>query len=246
VEKKRVVAKKVRILDIVNGTFFHGNKLEMKPNYVITPFGEKISRVNLIGTVIDIFISEDENYGSFTIDDGTASIRAKVFGKDVELVKKLSNGNLVNLIGKVKEYNGETYVAAEVVRKLEDLNHEILRKLEILKNLKEKKKILEELKSLIEKMPEEEMKEYVKKKYGLDEESLNVVRTNLKVLKEIDYKPKILEIIASMDKGNGVEMGKIFEMVDLPERVVENAVNELLSSGDLFEPRPGFLKRTKA
>jgi hypothetical protein len=95
-------------------------------------------------------------------------------------------------------------------------------------------------------MSEEELKEYVEKKYGLDEECLNVLRGNLKIGKEIDYKPKILEIIASMDKGEGVEISKIFEVVDLPERIIENSINELLSSGELFEPKPGFLKRVKA
>ncbi|MEM5829805.1 MAG: OB-fold nucleic acid binding domain-containing protein [Candidatus Aenigmatarchaeota archaeon] len=242
-EKKRSVSKKVRIFDIVNGVFFHGNKVEMKPNYVITPFGEKISRVNLIGTLTNLFISEDESYGSLTIEDGTASIRAKVFGSDVKLIKNISNGDLLLVIGKLKEYNGEIYVAVEIVRKLEDPNYEILRKLEILKNLKEKKKMVEEIKSLFEEMSEEELKEYVKGKYGLDEESLSVIRENLKVVRDIDYKPKILEIIASMDRGEGVEMSKIFEMIDLPERVIENTINELLNSGDLFEPRPGFFKK---
>jgi len=245
VEKKRAVAKKVRIFDLVNGVFFHGSKLDMRPNYLITPYGEKISRVNLIGTVIDVFISEDENYGSLTLDDGSASIRAKVFGDGVKLVKKISNGDLALVVGKLKEYNGEIYVAAEVVRKLDDLNHEILRKIEILKDLKERKKIMEEIRNLIDQMSEEELKEYVEKKYGLNEECLNVVRANLKVGKEIDYKPKILEIIASMDKGEGVEISKIFELIDLPERIIENVIDELLSSGELFEPKPGFFKRVK-
>jgi RPA family protein len=245
VEKKRAVAKKVRIFDLVNGVFFHGSKLDMRPNYLITPYGEKISRVNLIGTVIDLFISEDENYGSLTLDDGSASIRAKVFGDGVKLVKKISNGDLALVVGKLKEYNGEIYVAAEVVRKLDDLNHEILRKIEILKDLKERKKIMEEIRNLIDQMSEEELKEYVEKKYGLNEECLNVVRANLKVGKEIDYKPKILEIIASMDKGEGVEISKIFELIDLPERIIENVIDELLSSGELFEPKPGFFKRVK-
>ena len=244
-ENKRAVAKKARIVDLVNGVFFHGSRVDMKPSYLITPFGEKISRVNLIGTVIDTFVSEDENYGSFTLDDGSASIRAKVFGSGVKLVKNISNGDLVLVVGKLKEYNGEIYVATEVVRKPEDLNHEILRKIEILRDLKKKVKILEEIKNLIDQMSDEELKEYVKEKHGFDEECLNVLRENLKIGKEIDYKPKILEIITSMDKGEGVEISKIFEVIDLPERIIENAINELLASGELFEPRPGFFKRVK-
>ncbi|MEM5869854.1 MAG: OB-fold nucleic acid binding domain-containing protein [Candidatus Aenigmatarchaeota archaeon] len=243
-ENNRAVAKKVRIFDLVNGTFFHGNRIEMKPNYVITWFGEKISRVNLVGTLIDSFISEDGNYGSLTIDDGTEAIRVKVFGDNVKMIDGISNGDMLIVIGKVKEYDGEIYVAAEALRKVE-INYENLRKLEILRNLKEKKKVVEEIRNLVDQIPEEELKEYVKKKYGLDEESLNTIRENLKVGREIDYKPKILEIIRSLDKGDGVEMSKIFEVIDLPERVIENTINDLLSAGDLFEPKPGFLKKVE-
>ncbi|MEM5766033.1 MAG: OB-fold nucleic acid binding domain-containing protein [Candidatus Aenigmatarchaeota archaeon] len=244
-EKKRVVSKKVRIFDLVNGVFFHGNKLEMKPSYVITQFGEKISRVNLVGTLVDLFISEDESYGSITIEDGTSSIRVKVFGNNVKLIKNISKGDLLVVIGKLKEYNGEIYVVAEILRKLEDPNYENLRKLEILKELRDKKKMVEEIRSLVEQMSEDELKKYIKKKYGLDEEGLSVIRENLKFVKDIDYKPKILEIICKMDRGDGVEIGKLFEVIHLPERVIENAINDLLSSGDLFEPRPGFLKKVK-
>jgi RPA family protein len=243
VEKKRAVAKKVRICDVLNGVFFHGSKAEMKPSYVITPFGERISRMNLIGSVTDVFLSEDGSYGSVTVDDGSGAIRAKVFGEGVSLMRDIAPGNLVLIVGKLKEYNGETYVNAEIMRKLEDPNQEILRKLEILKELKEKKTMIEDVKRVIEEMSEEELREYVRKKYGLDEESLRVVRENLKVVEKIDYRPKILEIIESMDKGEGVEIGKIFEVVDLPEKLVENAIDELLSSGILFEPTPGKLKK---
>jgi len=241
VEKKRSVAKKVRIYDIINGVFFHGSKIEMKPSYVITPFGEKVSRVNLIGTATNVFLAEDGNYGNISIDDGSGLLRAKVFGESVSLIKDVAIGSLLLVIGKLSEYNGEVYVNAEIVRRIEDPNYENLRKLEMLKELKEKRKMTEEIKGLIDQMSEEELKDYVKK-YGLDAESLRIVRENLKIEREIDYKPKILEIIKSMDKGDGVEISKIFEVVDLPEKLVENALNDLLSSGTLFEPKPGIAK----
>ncbi|MEM5836496.1 MAG: OB-fold nucleic acid binding domain-containing protein [Candidatus Aenigmatarchaeota archaeon] len=243
-EKKRSVAKKVRICDLVNGLFVHGSKNEMKPSYVITPFGEKISRVNLVATVTDMFLSEDGNYGSITIDDGTACIRVKLFGKDNQLLQKISRGDLVIVIGKVKEYDGEIYVLGEILRKLEDPNFEVLRKLEILKEMKIKMVMIEEIKNLLNELSEEELKKHAEK-YGLEEESLNFLKENLRISEKIDYKPRILELISSLDKGEGVEVSKIFEVVKLPERIVENAIDELLSSGDLFEPKPGILKRVE-
>jgi hypothetical protein len=133
-------------------------------------------------------------------------------------------------------------VNVEIVKKITDVNFESLRKIEILNEIVEQKKAVDEIKDLLDKMSEEELKEYVKDKFGMDEETLNVVRENLRVAKEIDYKPKILELIKSLDEGNGVEIVKIFELSKLPENVIESAVNELLAKGLLFEPMPAVLR----
>lgn len=239
---KRLPAKKVRIFDVVNGKFFPGNKEEMKPSYVITPFGEKISRVNLVGTVTDKFLSENENYSTITIDDGSGAIRVKSFKEKVSLLKDMELGIFVLAIGKLKEFNEEIYVNAEIVRKIEDPNYESLRKLEILDKQIQQKKIVEEIKNLANGTSEEELKNYVKQKFGLDDECLRVI-LEFKQIEEIDYKPKIIELIESLDKGKGVEIGRLLELCNLPENIVENVINELLSSGYLFEPSPGKLRK---
>lgn len=240
---ERLTAKKVRISDIANGKYFSGSREEMKPSYVITPFGQKISRVNMVATVTDKFLSEDENYSAVTIDDGTEAIRVKTFKENVDLLRNIEPGELVLVIGKIKEYNGEVYVNGEVIRKVQDPNYENLRKTEILNELVESKKIIEEIKSLLGQMTEEELKGYAKNKFGIEEESLQVVLENLKVVKEIDYKPKMLELIESLDEGKGVEIGKILDLSDLPENVIESTIDELRASGCVFEQSPGILKK---
>jgi RPA family protein len=238
---KRLTAKKVRISDILNSNYFPGSKEDMKPSYVITPFGQKISRVNLVGTITEKFDGEDSNYSSVTIDDGTDAIRVKTFGEGTKILANFGIGNLVLVIGKVKEYTGELYVNGEVVKKVEP-NYESLRKLEILDSLIEQKKIVEEIKKLREQMSEEELLNYVKR-FDMDVECLQTILENLKVVKNVDYKPKILELIASLDEGDGVEIGKILDLSDLPENVIEKAINELLASGDIFEPIVGRLRK---
>lgn len=241
-EIKRLNAKKVRIADAVNGTFFPGSKEEMKAGYVITRFGQKVSRVNLIGSVVDKFMSEDGNYCSVTIDDGTESIRVKAFKEDVEILKNAEPGKIILVTGKLKSYNNEVYVNAEIAREVEQ-NYENFRRLEILKEMIGQKKIVSEIRNLIEQASEEEAAEYAKNKFGIDEESLKVIKENLNITKEVDYKPKILELISSLDQGNGVEIGKILELSNLPEAVIENGINELLGSGMLYEPRAGILRK---
>ncbi|MFH0711142.1 MAG: OB-fold nucleic acid binding domain-containing protein, partial [Candidatus Aenigmatarchaeota archaeon] len=210
-------AKKIRIFDIVNGRFFPGSKEEMKAGYTITPLGEKVSRVNLIGTVINSFVNDDQTYATLTLDDGTETLQIRGFKEDVEKLIKHDLGNLVLVIGKVREYNGEVYVGVETIRKIEDSNVETMRKLEILNELIERKKVVDEIKEMYGKMSREELVNSVQEKFGFDEETLDVVIQNLNVEREVDYKPQILEIISSLDEGEGVEVRKLFQITNLPE-----------------------------
>jgi len=236
-------AKKVRIFDIVNGKYFPGSREEMRSGYVITPFGDKVSRVNLIGTVTNSFVNDDQTYSTLTLDDGSESIQIRAFKEDAEKLIKYERGDLILTIGKVREYNGEVYIGVESVRKVEDANLESLRKLEILNELVEKKKIVDEIRDMFEKMSREELVAAVENRYGVDEETLDVILDNLNVEKVIDYKPQILEIISSLDEGEGVEVRKLFQMTSLPENVLESSLTDLLDSGLLFEPSPGKLRK---
>lgn len=232
---------KVRIADIISGKYFPGSKEEMRPGYIITPFGEKISRANVIATVTEKFITEDGSYSTIAIDDGTEAISVRTFKENVSLLNEIKVGDLVLVIGKIKEYNGEVYINGEIVKELEDANFEILRKSEIVTNLMERKKIVEEIKSLVDQMPEEELKNYVKEKYSMDEECLQAVLESKKL--EVDYKPKVLEVIEKLDDGNGVEIGKLFEVLDLPEQIIERTLDELINLGYVFEPTIGRIRK---
>ena len=236
---ERSPAKKVRISDLINGKYFYGSKEEMKPSYVITPYGGKVSRVNLIGTVIDKFVNEDGNYSSVTVDDGTEAIRVKSFeGLPFE---KFELGDSVRVIGKLKEYNGELYISHELVEKVKDVNFEVLSRIEILNGLIKQKKIVDDVKSLSNQLDEVELKSYARDTYSIDEEILSVIIESKK--KEIDYKPAVLEVIQKLDEGKGVEIKKLFEVLNLPENVVERTLDELINDGSLYEPQIGFLKK---
>ena len=75
--KKRLVAKRVKIRDIVKGKYFKQEGFE--PNYVITDYGLKVSRISIVATIVDIYTNDDRTYGAITFDDGTEIIRAKYF-----------------------------------------------------------------------------------------------------------------------------------------------------------------------
>jgi RPA family protein len=237
----RMPAKKTRIFDIANGRYFPGSREDMRPSYIITPLGEKVSRVNIIATVTEKFLSDDGSYSSITIDDGTEAIRVKAFRETVPLLMGIELGSLVLVIGKVKEFNGELYINGEVVKNKIDVNFESLRKLEILNKTIQQKKIANEIRNMSNELSDEELKDYAKNKYSIDEESLQAILESKKL--EIDYKPKIMEVIASLDTGEGIEIGKLFEVLDLPENIIEKTLDELLSQGFIFEPKVGYLKK---
>jgi len=93
----------------------------------------------------------------------------------------------------------------------------------------------------------EELKSVMKKKYGIDPE---IVETVLIVQEEPQTKSidmtvereRIIKLIKDLDEGNGCEYSKLIEASGLPEEVLEAIVNELLSDGTCFEPRPGYIK----
>ncbi len=125
---ERMTARKVRISDLVAGSFVRQEGME--PSYVETAAGP-VARARVMATVMNVFRSEDGNFGSVTLDDGTDTIRAKAF-KDLKVLGDLKAGDLVEAVGKVREYNGELYIMPEVITKVGP-NMELLRRAELLK-----------------------------------------------------------------------------------------------------------------
>lgn len=233
--------KKVRIIDLNFGKFFAGSKEEMKRSYLITPFGEKITKTNVIGTVVEKFESGEKQFASATIDDGSGAIRLRVFREEIGMLRNIGLGKVVNVVGRIRNYNGETYIAPEVVREIGDPNAELMRRAEILEDLRIRKKIVDELRNLRDGMSEEELKDYAKGKYEIDEEMIGVIIEKRSA--GSDYKPKVLELIEKMDGGDGASVGKLFEFLKLDENVLENVISDLLSSGLVYEPTIGKLKK---
>ncbi len=212
---ERMTAKKVKISDLMNGKWV--KKEGMEPSFIVTSYGEQVSRARILGTVVAKFLSEDGNFGSITLDDSTDTIRAKTF-KTVKPLEGAEIGDLVDAIGKVREYNAEIYFIPEIIYKVQDPNLEILRRLEIARKLAEWKKDPQAQKSNAEKTePQEE---------GFDKEAL---------------RKEILKIIEAIP--DGVGYSDILGKVKAPEPAIESVINELLSEGICYEPTPGKMKK---
>jgi RPA family protein len=238
---ERQNSKNVRISDLLSGVFLQGDRDTMRPNTIVTPLGEQVGRARLVGTVVEKFQSNDGRFASLTVDDGTGAIRVRVFESDLKLISDFENGDLVSVVGKVKSFRDETYLGPDFVRKLDDPNSETLFRLEVLRDMYDRKKAADEIRSMHDQMSEEELTEYAMQKYGIDAQSLNIILQAKS--DKVDYKPLILDVISKLDQGEGAEIAKILEGAKLDEGVAESAISELLESGDLYEPVVGKLKR---
>jgi RPA family protein len=126
---KRAIAYRFRIKDLSGGEYVAGKTID-NPTYV--KLGDmNVSRVDLLGRVLDK--SDSGGLSSMTLQDKTGKIKIKVFGNDSTLVKGAVVGDLVRVIGKIRQDSIERFVLGEIVKKIDDANYELLRDKELAK-----------------------------------------------------------------------------------------------------------------
>ncbi|MFB0560398.1 MAG: OB-fold nucleic acid binding domain-containing protein [Candidatus Lokiarchaeia archaeon] len=208
--RKRATAIKLHSSDLISGKWVE------KPTgrYVLTNSGVEVQRARVMGTVVDKFISSQSDYGSITIDDGTETIRAKGWKNQNSLLNSVQIGDIVDVIGKVREYRGEIYLVPELIINVDDPNWELVRELEIMIFQPREKTVP------------------VKEEVGVSDEN--------KTLAEelVDKIGHVLEIIEEMDEGEGVDFDTIKTETGLSQKELESCLIELLSDGTIYEPRP--------
>lgn len=241
IEKKRIHSVKARIKDITTGRYVAQEGFN--PNYILTKFGLRLSRVRILAVVVDKYIAPSGKFASLTLDDGTDTIRAKVFGAQVPMFERLGVGTEIDIIGRLKEYQGEVFLAPEIITIAEDPNMHLLRELELRQQDKETEKkrkiILENQKQAVDMA---ELERLMRERYGIHPEEVEAM---LQVQEEPEdsKKEEVLKLVEKLDSGNGCDYAELIAASGLPEDVIDSVVNELLSEGSCFEPRPGKIKK---
>ncbi len=126
--RKRNVAYKLRIGDILNGKPFIGDE----GKFLFLELGEKkVVRINILANCVDKFVQEGEKkYATLTVDDSSGQIRLKAFGDDIGILTNIVQGDTLQIVGNVREWNGDLYVIPEIVKKV-DPRWLLVRKLEV-------------------------------------------------------------------------------------------------------------------
>ncbi len=96
---------------------------------VETKAGE-VSNVRVMGRIVEIFENYEKTYGFFSIDDETGVIQARFFGNNLKLMKKAKLGDLVEIVGRPRTFQDVLYLVPDGFSVLNDINWELLRKLE--------------------------------------------------------------------------------------------------------------------
>jgi RPA family protein len=239
-DKKRLTAIKAKIDSIEKGKFFAQEGFN--PSFVVSPSGTRLSRVRILATVVDKFISENGKFASLTLDDGSDTIRAKVFNA-LSMVESVEKGNIIDVIARIKEYQDELYLLPEVITKIDDPNMEILRHLEI----KEQEKVAEKKRKLVFEYRDQvadasELVKIMKDRFGIEPEETEAY-LHEEVPKTNDTKAEILKLIETLDSGEGCNYQELIQASGISEDQLDSVVNQLLEEGSCFEPRPGKIKK---
>lgn len=242
-EIKRLTAMKTKIADISSGKYVVLPGFES--NYILTKNGVRLSRVRILATVVDRFLSESGRYAAMTLDDGTDTIRAKAFNV-VSIFDPFSVGDIVDFVGKLREYQGEIYLVPELIKKTDDPNFELLRELEIRRANREWSRKRDTVFSYQKHVSDiAELKKMLKERFGISPKDVEaIIQTEQEEQPEqIEAKDAVLRLIVELDKGNGCDYSELMQKGGIEEGTLDSIINELLEEGVCFEPRPGRIKK---
>ena len=223
-----MIAYKMRIIDLVNGKL---KKDEMRGVLLSTPFGES-KEARIIGTIIDSYRNNENTYGSFTIDDGTATTRLKAWSDKIELLDKFKRGEIVDIIGRVGEFQDEIYLVPEIIIPVTP-NYWLYRELELSKRIKElmERGLSFEYTSKIDTYSPPEPVAYQKEEtYEAVTEEVNITEVE-EALQETEIEELMEEVSEeALTNENSKEKGDMSFYEDIDEEEIKESVYELLKT----------------
>ncbi|MEK6835434.1 MAG: hypothetical protein AABX55_00220 [Nanoarchaeota archaeon] len=212
----RLTAYKIWIANLINSPYVNSPG-EFESNY-ISFNGKEISRVNIIATVVDKFVSEDNSYVTIMIDDSSSQIRLKTWREDTSLLKNINLGDVILLIARVKNYQNEIYLLPEIVKNVNP-NWEIIRKLELLKEYGKPEFEVGKVEEII--TPSTQITETLKI------EEISFSSTNLR--------NELLNLIEKYEEKLGISLEEIKTELHYSIGDMNNILQELIKEGQIYQ-----------
>ncbi len=224
---RRDIAQKAGINEILRGAF----EATEDGTTVLNTGNRQIKRVNILATVVAKNDStETAGWKDAVVDDGTGQIRLRFFDNEA-MLKKLTVGDFTAIIGRPRHYSGETYVAPEVLKPVNNAKWADVRRLELLMQANAQNNAGNE--KIVGKAAAA----------GKNVESLQDRQFDGQ-----DYvskgKIELYRIIKELDTGRGADISAVASK--FTEKFgggnAELLIKEMTKAGDLFEVLPGRLK----
>jgi len=212
--KARQTAQRVWVADLFRGKFIPSSG-EFEPNFIEVK-DILVSRVNLVGTIVNSFSKIDGGYSMIGVDDGSAAIEVRTWGNENVELEGLQVGDFVTVIGRVKMFNDRLYIIPEVVRKLDDPAWLKLRRMELINLYGEPERV--------ENVVEEDV--------GGEEEVFNEENV---VEEDASLREKVLSFVENHDDGVGVPLKSILNKLSVSEGDVFPILTSMLKDGEIFE-----------
>ena len=215
--KMKPTAYKLRIRDLVRGRFVRPADIS-EPSHLVTPSGLKVVRARVIGTVVEKFVREDGGYAMVRLDDGTETVTVRAWREGVRELERFEAGDVLDVLGRVREFGGEIYIVPELMLEVKDPNVEVMREAENLRFAWEAGALgpsgvpggaePQASGELSQEVPEE-------------------------------LKNKVVLALDKLDSSDGASPSEISMELGLPLAQVEEALRSLLITGSIYEPTAG-------
>jgi len=191
----RQIAIKTWIKPLIKGKYVI--KEGWDPNYILIN-NQKVSRANIIGIVVQKSDSKLLNYDYIVIDDGSERITIRSF-EDKDLFIKYNVGDIINVIGRPREFGKEIYMMPEIVKKIDNIKWLEVRKLE-----------LGEVPNIA------------------DEQKTHQATEEIEVEEIETPQERLIKIIRKIDGGTGVDIQDIIQKTGKPrtEEIIKDMLNQ--------------------
>jgi len=224
------------IKHIVEGTYSTEEKM------LFTIFG-KTKRVRVVSTIIekreiinpqsgnnDEYVEDDEYENlriEFDLDDGTGLIRAIIWRTNPENYKDFNKGDIVDVVGLIRQWKEFTSISPEIVRKIDEPNFILLRNAEIIKKIKNGE---------IFDIPEIENLEKEIEDLSSELDVNDLFETKSTLIESDDLKERIYLIIENFSgKGERISFERLKQEVKVSDNDLNSYLNSLIRESRIYE-----------
>ena len=209
--QRRKPYQKIRIESITRSQVLSDDEERWR---LVSSNGDNIFRLWVIGIVTEKYTG-DNNYVGLKVEDGSGAILVKTWDGRLDQFQKWDK---IEVLGQIqiseREGNIDVFISPDIVQFISDDNWLLVHRLKIVQQ----------------------------RKHGasIKVESAKVGGLELGIASIEDLKVKMRQAVKNLDKGNGVtydQLVNVFSNVD--EVQIDEAITELLESGEFFEPKAG-------